>query len=290
MGIRKSNSDRIYVTLNYVLATILVAAAAYPFIYVFSMSISDPYAAAGGKVVLWPVGFDMTAYQLVLRSADIWNAFSNTVWVVIVGTTCMVVCTLCAAYPLSRKHFFARKFFNGFIAFTMFFWAGLIPFFQVVKMTGLYGNRWVLVIPYMIEAWNFVICRTFFQSLPETLMEAATIDGCGEFQIMTRVALPLSKQIIAVMALFYGVSNWNGWFAAQIFLPDANMQLLQNVLKRLLVESKANDLASMGMGTVLSKLQLKYAIVVVASIPMIAVYPFVQRYFEKGVMIGSIKG
>ncbi len=178
--------------------------------------------------------------------------------------------------------------------FTMFFWGGLIPFFQVVRSTGLYGSRWALVIPYLIETWNMVICRTFFQAIPESLYESAKIEGANEFDLLRRITLPLSKQIIAVLALYYGISNWNGWFAAILFLSDVKLHPLQVFLKRVLTEANSADAmmayANVGTGQMLSLMQVKYAIIIVASVPIIALYPFLQKYFEKGVMIGSLKG
>jgi putative aldouronate transport system permease protein len=256
------------------------------------MSISDPVAAGSGKVFLWPVGFSLKAYGRVFMNKSIWRAFYNTFWYTGIGTFSMVAFTIMGAYPLARKHFFARKFFNAMFVFTMFFWGGLIPFFQVVKGTGLYGSRWALVVPYLIETWNLIICRTFFQQIPESLYESAKIDGCNELGLLARITLPLSKQIIAVLALFYGISNWNGWFAAILFLSDSTLHPIQVFLKRVLVESNSAEamMNYAGSDMFLTFMQVKYAIVIVASVPMLIMYPFVQKYFEKGIMIGSLKG
>lgn len=290
MKIKQTRGDAAFSVIVYILCTLMVVVAVYPFIYSFSMSVSDPMAVTRGGVVLWPVGFQLEAYTRIMQNTEFWLSLLNSLWVTVIGTSLMVICTVMAAYVLSRPNFFARRFFNLFFAFTLFFWAGLVPFFMVVNMTGLYNSRWALVIPYLIETWNFVICRTYFQQLPGEVFESARIDGCGEFRLLTRIALPLSKQIVAVMALFYAISNWNGYFAAQLFIPDVSKQPLQNFLKRMLIDPLTSDLASMSAGGALSAVQSKYAIVIIASIPMIILYPFVQRYFEKGVMIGSVKG
>jgi len=212
----------------------------------------------------------------------------------VVGTFFMLVFTVLGAYPLSRRHFFARNFFSAVFIFTMFFWGGLIPFFIVVRMTGLFNSRWALVVPYLVDTWNLVICRTFFQTLPVELYESAKMDGCSEFGILRRITLPLSKQILAVLTLFYGISNWNGWFAAVLFLADNKLHPIQVYLKRVLVEANSAEAmmswATLGRGAMLSALQVKYAIIIVASVPIILVYPFVQKYFEKGVLLGSLKG
>ena len=292
--INSKTYDRIYYSIVYVLITFAIIVTLYPIVYVFSMSISSPEAAAANKVFLIPVGFSTMAYERVFMNKEIWRAFYNSVWYTVVGTLAMLVFTVLGAYPLSRRHFFARNFFTGIFVFTMFFWGGLIPFFIIVKMTGLYNSRLALVVPYLIDTWNLIICRTFFQSIPEELYESAKMDGCNEFAILRKITLPLSKQIIAVLALFYGVSNWNGWFAAVMFLSSSKLHPLQVYLKRVLVEANSAEAmmswASMGKDAMLSALQVKYAIIIVASLPIIIVYPFLQKYFEKGVLLGSLKG
>jgi len=294
MKVKLSGGDKAFSISVYVVITLIAAVSIYPILYVLSMSLSDPKAAAAGQVFLWPVGFSFAAYERVFMNKQIWNAFYNSFWYTGVGTLFMVVATIMAAYPLSRPVFFAKKFFNAMFVFTMFFWGGLIPFFQVVRSTGLYGSRWALVVPYLIETWNMVICRTFFQAIPESLYESAKIEGANEFDLLTRITLPLSKQIIAVLALYYGISNWNGWFAAILFLSNSKLHPLQVFLKRVLTEANSADAmmayANIGTDQMLSLMQVKYAIIIVASIPIIALYPFLQKYFEKGVMIGSLKG
>jgi len=286
--------DRFYYFAVYGLVALAIIVTLYPFLYVISMSISAPEAVAAKKVFLWPVGFSTLAYERVFQNRQIWNAFYNSVWYTVVATLGNLIFTVLGAYPLARPRFFARKFFMGIFVFTMFFWGGIVPFFVVVNKVGLYNTRWALVIPYLIETWNLVICRTFLQSLPEELYESAKIDGANELRILWKITLPLSKQIIAVLALFYGISNWNGWFAAVLFLANSKLHPIQVYLKNVLLSGSSAEAmmswAQMGRSALLSTLQLKYALIVVASLPIILIYPFVQRYFEKGVMLGSLKG
>jgi putative aldouronate transport system permease protein len=291
---KTATSNRIYDVVVYGLVGLAIVITLYPFIYVFSMSISTPEAAAAKKVFLWPVGFSTLAYERVFQNPAIWKAFYNSVWYTVVATLGNLIFTVLGAYPLARPRFFARKLFMGIFVFTMFFWGGLVPFFVVVAKLGLYNTRWALVVPYLIETWNLVICRTFFQTLPEELYESAKLDGASEIRILWRLTLPLSKQIVAVLALFYGISNWNGWFAAVLFLADSKLHPIQVYLRNVLIAGSSAEAmmswAQMGRAALLSTLQLKYALIIVASVPIIMVYPFVQRYFEKGVMLGSLKG
>jgi len=212
----------------------------------------------------------------------------------VVATIANVVFTILGAYPLARPRFFARKFFMAVFVFTMFFWGGLVPFFVIVNKLGLYNTRWALVAPYLIETWNLVICRTFFQGMPEELYESAKIDGANELRILWKITTPLSKQIIAILALFYGISNWNGWFGAVLLIANSKLHPLQVYLRNVLLAGSSAEAmmswAQMGRAALLSTLQLKYALIVIASVPIILVYPFVQRYFEKGVLLGSLKG
>jgi putative aldouronate transport system permease protein len=266
----------------------------YPFLYVISMSISSPEAVAAKQVFLWPVGFSTMAYERVFMNKQIWTAFYNSLWYTVVATAGNLVFTVLGAFPLSRPRFFARKFFTAVFVFTMFFWGGLVPFFIVVNKVGLYNSRWALVLPYLIETWNLVICRTFFQTLPEELYESAKMDGASEIRLLWRITLPLSKQIIAVLALFYGISNWNGWFGAVLFLSNTKLHPIQVYLRSVLISGQSADSmmswAQQGRAAMLTFMQLKYALIIVASVPIIVLYPFVQRYFEKGVLLGSLKG
>jgi len=291
---RAKTYTAIYDTVVYGLVALSIVITLYPFLYVISMSISRPEAAAAKEVVLWPVGFSTLAYERVFQNKEIWRAFYISVWYTVVATSCNLLFTVLGAYPLARPRFFARGFFTAVFVFTMFFWGGLVPFFVVVNKLGLYNSRWALVVPYLIETWNLILCRTFFQTLPEELYESAKIDGASEYRILARVTVPLSKQIIAVLALFYGISNWNGWFAAVLFLADSRLHPIQVYLRGVLISGSSADsmmsYAQIGRAAMLSFMQLKYALIIVASAPIIMVYPFVQRYFEKGVLLGSLKG
>lgn len=286
--------DRIYFTIVYACLAFAAFITLYPFIYVFSMSVSTPEAAAAQMVYFFPVGFSTMAYERVFKNPEIWRFLYNAVWYTAVGTLCSVFFTALGAYPLSRRRFFARGFFNSIFIFTMFFGGGLIPFFIIVRTLGLYNSRWSMVIPFLIDTWLLIICRTFFQGLPEELFESAKIDGCSEIGIFRRIALPLSKQILAVLLLFYGIGNWNMWFFPVLFLGDRKLHPLQVYLKRVLVQNETSEAmlswVTLGKGAYLSTLQVKYAIIIVASVPIIMLYPFVQKYFEKGFLIGALKG
>ncbi len=291
---RARTYNRIYYTVVYALVTLAVIVTLYPFLYVLSMSISSPEAVAAKQVFLWPVGLSSLSYDRVFANRAIWVAFYNSVWYTVIGTAGMLLFTVLGAYPLARPRFFARKFFTAVFVFTMFFWGGLVPFFVIVNRLGLYNSRWALVVPYLVETWNLVICRTFFQTLPEELYESAKMDGSSEARILWRITLPLSKQILAVLALFYGISNWNGWFAAVLFLSNNKLHPIQVYLRNVLIAGNSAEAmmswAQLGRAALLSTLQLKYTRIIVASVPIILVYPFVQRYFEKGVLLGSLKG
>jgi len=291
---RLSGKDRIYMGIVYFCVTLMALAALYPMVYVLSMSISRPQAVIAREVYLWPVGFSTSAYTRVFQNSAIWRYFGNSFWYTIVGTFFMVVVTVLAAYPISRRKFFIRKSLNKFYIFTLFFSGGLIPFYLIIRSTGLMNNRWALVLPFLVETWNLVIARSFFDTLPEELYEAAKIDGADEFRLMWHIAFPLSRTLFAVLALFYGLANWNGWFFASLLLNDV-LHPLQVFLRRVLTAASPEAMmawAQHGVETteVLSMIQIQYAIIIVATVPILLLYPFLQRYFEKGVMIGAVKG
>lgn len=263
----------------------------YPFLFVFSMSISDPKYVLDQSVWLFPKGFSVESYKRVFENPDIWTSYYNTIFYTAIGTALNVMLTIFGAYPLSRKNFFARKQLMIFIVFTMFFSGGLIPLFILIKDLGLYNTRWAMIIPGVISAFLLIVARTFFQSIPESLDESAKIDGANDIMILFKIIMPLSKPIIAVLALFYAVGHWNSYFSAMIYLPDANLQPLQLYLVKILIQNQ--DKLSEGMTDELDRalftLQLKYSIIIVAVLPILLVYPFLQKYFAKGVMLGSLK-
>ncbi|SDS85490.1 putative aldouronate transport system permease protein [Paenibacillaceae bacterium GAS479] len=263
----------------------------YPLVFVLSMSISDPIAAAAQEVWLFPKGFSLNAYELVFENPDIWTSYMNTIWYTVGGTAFNVIMTISLAYPLSRRNFFLRGPVTFLIVFTMLFSGGLIPTFILVNDLGLYNTRWALIILGAIGVWYVIIARTYFTTIPESLIESAKLDGANDIRIFWTVIIPLSKPIIAVLVLFYAVGHWNSYFSALIYLPDKNLQPLQLYLVKVLVENTGlADSIMPSEEKSLAIMQIKYAIIIVATLPILFVYPFLQKYFVKGVMIGAIKG
>lgn len=289
------SSDKVFDVINYGFLLLILLSVAYPIIYVFSASFSSPYAVSSGKMWLWPVEFNVRGYEAVFKNQQIIRGFWNSVFVTVVGTLLNVVLTIMAAYPLSRKTFYGKKVFTGIMAFTMFFSGGLIPTFLLIRNLGLYDSLAALILPGAVGVSNVIIARTFFQTnIPEELYEAGQLDGCDDINFLIRIVLPLSVPIIAVLVMYYAVGHWNAYFNALIYITDKTKMLLQVVLKNILIESQMMeqmiaDSAEMEQRQGLSDL-LKYSTIVVASIPMLIMYPFIQKHFVKGVMVGAIKG
>lgn len=266
----------------------------YPFVYVLSMSISDPVAVVRREVFLLPKGFSLAAYRTVLNDPVVLRSYYNTIWYTGVGTALNLVFTVMAAYPLSKRNFSARRVLMFLFVFTMFFSGGLIPLFVLVAKLGLYGTRWAIVLPTAIATFNLIICRTFFQTLPEDLFECARIEGAGEWRIVWKIVLPLSKPIIAVLVLFYGVTHWNSFFWALLFLPTADLHPIQIYLRRVLIQASPEAVQQFETGEagegVMAMVQIKFAVMIVAVLPILLLYPFLQKYFVKGMLIGALKG
>ena len=292
-----SLDDRIVDTLVYVLGTLITVIAAYPLIFVLSASFSEPSSVITGKVVLWPVNFTVEGYKTILEYAGIWTGYRNTIFYTLIGTTINICLTLPAAYALSRADFKARGFFTAFFSFTMFFNGGLIPTYLVVKDLGLVNNPAVLVILGAVSVWNMMITRTFFQgSIPHSLEEAAYLDGCSTTRLFLQIVLPLSTPIIAVLVLFYAVGHWNNYFNALIYLSKAEHYPLQLYLRNVLILEDVSALMgdTEAVQEWLERLErkeaMKFGVVVVSSVPVLVLYPFLQKYFVQGVTIGAIKG
>lgn len=292
-----SLDDRIVDTLVYVLGTLITVIAAYPLIFVLSASFSEPSSVITGKVVLWPVNFTVEGYKTILEYAGIWTGYRNTIFYTLIGTTINICLTLPAAYALSRADFKARGFFTAFFSFTMFFNGGLIPTYLVVKDLGLVNNPAVLVILGAVSVWNMMITRTFFQgSIPHSLEEAAYLDGCSTTRLFLQIVLPLSAPIIAVLVLFYAVGHWNNYFNALIYLSKAEHYPLQLYLRNVLILEDVSALMgdTEAVQEWLERLErkeaMKFGVVVVSSVPVLVLYPFLQKYFVKGMTIGAIKG
>lgn len=270
------------------LTVLIIIVTLYPVIYVISMSFSDPTHVLARDVYLLPKGFSLKAYRMILNNKTVLRSFGNTVWYAVVGTVTSVTLTAFTAYPLSRPSFFLRRQLSFLMTLTMFVSGGLIPLYILVQRLHLYNTRWSIILPYIISAYNLIITRSFFESLPEEMADAAKIDGGSEWTIMTRIFIPLSKPIISVLTLFYGVGYWNSYFAPLIFLSDEKLQPIQLYLRGILLTSEMQS-AGMGMDAVLMNEQMKYAVIVIACFPIMVLYPFIQKYFEKGVLIGAVK-
>ena len=296
MRYKKTVTDWIFDVFIGMFVVFVVAVTLYPLIYIFSMSISDPIAAARGQVFLLPKGFDLTAIKKVLADESIWTYYYNTLWYTVVGTVIGVITTCLAGYPLSRKEFRYRNVFMKFIMVTMFFGGGLIPSYIVIaKFLNLYNTRWAIILPGLTSAWYIIVARTYFQSLPEEIIESARLDGASEFRIFGQLVVPLSKPIVGVLALYYAVGYWNSYFSAMIYLSKKELQPLALYIKSVVIQNSLEGLAGTPSGgniiveNLLSALQLKYAVIVVSVLPMLLIYPLISGNLEKGLMVGAVK-
>ncbi len=286
-----SKGEKIAQYIIVVLLFLFSLACLYPMIYVLSMSISSPVAAIRGEVWFFPVGFSTKSYELMMGSKDLWISYRNTLWYTGFGTLINVVLTMAAAYPLSRKEFFLSNKIMMMITFTMFFSGGMIPNFLLVNALGLYNTRWALIIPGAIGAYYVIVARTFFAGIPDSLMESAKLDGANDIIILIRIVIPLSLPLVAVLVLYYAVHHWNSYFSAMIYIVDKNLQPLQLYLRRVLIENSGEATRMMPGGEEKSMIseQIKYSIIIISTVPILCVYPFLQKYFVKGIMIGAIK-
>ena len=277
---------------NYAIITLITFCCLYPFLNVIAYSLSGYNAVLSGRVTFYPIDFTLDAYKQILGRSQIWMSMKSTVIVTVLGTFLSLFLTVCAAYALSRDYLPGRKFFTGLILFTMYFSGGMIPTFLVVKQLGLYDTLAALFIPQSVNVFNFIVMRTFFRELPKELEEAARIDGASDIQTLARIILPLSLPIFATIGLFYAVGYWNSYFDALLYVQDPNKYTLQLRLRSLLFGGELNNSAANqeGLGTQVMSQSLKMATVAVSTIPILVVYPWLQKYFVKGVMVGSVKG
>ena len=292
--VRLSRSDRVYYGIVYTLITLLTLAVLYPLMYVVSASFSSGRAITSGKVFLLPVEFSTYGYESVLNYKSIWVGYRNTIFYTVAGTAINIAVTLLCAYPLSRKGLRGKGFFTFLFSFTMIFSGGMIPSYILMRDLKILNTVWAMLLPGAMSVYNMVVTRTFFQStIPGDLLEAAKIDGCSDIQFFTRIVMPLSKAIIAVITLYYAVGHWNAYFNAFLYLNSKELYPLQIYLRQVLVLGDIDaDLADEEMLLQLQNLRdvLKYAIIVISTAPLLCAYPFVQKYFVRGVMIGSLKG
>ncbi|WP_054025243.1 carbohydrate ABC transporter permease [Bacillus sp. FJAT-28004] len=291
--IRESAGDRILIFAIYVILSLVLVAVLYPLIYIVSSSISSPAAVVSGKVWLWPVDISFRGFQTIMKTPLIMTGYGNSLFYMSVGTIISVTLTVMLAYPLSRKSFFGRKGILMMIMFTMLFSGGLIPTYLVVKEMGMIDSRLALLIPNAIWVWQVIIARSFFQStIPSELVEASEIDGCSDWRFLGSVVIPLSKPILAVLLLMYAVGQWNSYFDALIYLKSDKLYPLQLVLRSIIIQN--NSAGAMDLSVQIQRAQLaellKYSLIVVATLPVLIIYPFVQRYFVQGMLVGSVKG
>ena len=299
---RESAQDRAFTIILYALTALLTLICLYPIYFTVIASFSDPYSVYGGKVNLWPVGFSLDAYTMVFENSEIWLGYANTFFYTIVGTAVNLAVTLPCGYALSRRDLKGKRFFMVLFMFTMYFSGGLVPGYLNIKQFGLIDSRWVLIIPGAMSVYNMIVCRTFFAStIPWELHEAARIDGASDFRTFARIVLPLSAPIIVVMILYYGVGHWNEYFNAMIYLKSRSKFPLQSFLREILIKGEMyKEEIAKGMldGEAIQDMlkqldtinMINDCIIIIATAPMLAVYPWLQKYFAKGVMIGSVKG
>ncbi|MBQ9326692.1 MAG: carbohydrate ABC transporter permease [Clostridia bacterium] len=299
--IRETHADNIFNAVNLVFWILVLAIVLYPLYLILIASVSDPDAVLQARVLLWPVDFSLMGYQAVFQYSELWGSYANSVFYTLVGSLLSVMITLAAAYALSRK-FAGKRLVNLAITFTMFFSGGLIPIFLNVRDLGLYNTRTIMIVMNLVSVWNLMVARTYIQtSIPNELYEAAVMDGAGHFTYFFRCILPLSGTIIAVLSVYYGVARWNDYFTGLIMLRDRKLYPLQLVLKEILAsltstgssdtffEAYADNLG--GLQEALRKAEVaKYCCIVVSTVPAVLLYVFMQKYFVKGVMIGSLKG
>ncbi|GGA44330.1 carbohydrate ABC transporter permease [Paenibacillus physcomitrellae] len=288
------SDERWFDVIVYLIAAVIIMLVLYPLLFVVSASFSDPARVLSGEVWLLPKGANLEAYNNILHNDQIWIGYRNSILYTVVGTLINITMTLLAAYPLSRPDLPGRKGLMLIITLTMFFSGGLIPSYLLVKSLGMVDTMWALIIPGAISTYNLIVMRTYFQSsIPWELQEAAHIDGCSNWRLLISIILPLSKPILAVMVLFYAVGHWNAFFNALIYIRSEQLYPLQLILREILMisQSAGVDGGNVGMEEkILLSESIKYAVIIVSSLPVLVMYPFVQRHFVKGVMIGSIKG
>lgn len=293
--VRLSRQDKTYYSVVYTLVTLLTLIVLLPLTNVLACSFSAPESVASGKVLLWPVNFSVSGYERVFNTDEIWIGYANTLYYTIVGTFVNVFVTMICAYPLARRGLPYKSFFSFLFAFTMLFSGGLVPTYLLARNLHLLNTRWALIIPGAMGVYQMIVTHTFLvANIPQELLEMSQIDGCNDFRFFWSFVLPLSKAVIAVTAMQYAVGHWNSWFSAFLYLSDDKKYPLQMMLRRILVmnQIKASDyvdeetlVAMEGMADL-----LKYSLIVVATVPILCAYPFIQKYFVKGIMIGSLKG
>ena len=290
----QSASDKALDIIVWIVVAFAVIVTAYPFLYVVSVAFSDGAAVARGDVYLFPVGFSLDTFKMVMNYDQLWVAYGNSVFYTVVGTVCNVIFTCLAAYPLSRRRFFLRRKLNFFVAFTMYFSGGLIPTYMVVTGMGLYNSRLAMILPVLLSTYNMMICRSAMEAVPEDLFECASLEGANDFYMLTHIAVPLVKPTLAVLTLYYAVARYNDFFNAMLYLGKSELQPLQMFLRRILILSSAEVLQQAGTAgaaaAAQNTLKIRYVCIVLAAVPIFCITPFVQKYLVAGTMLGAVKG
>lgn len=285
-------NDRLFYALVYIIAIFAFVITLWPFLYIVAVSFSGSHAVYQGEVFLWPMDITLDGYRQVFKQNGLWTAYGNTLFYTTVGTVFNLAATTIAAYPLSRNRFFARRFFNFFIAFTMYFSGGMIPTYLLITKLGFYNSRWVMIIPSLLSTYNVMVCRSAFSAIPDEVIESAEIDGSNEWQTFGHIAVRLITPTLAVLTLYYAVGHWNNFFTALLYLSKEELMPMQVLLRRVLIQASSelmdNSTASNDMAAV--SIQVRYVTIVVATLPILAIYPLLQKYFVKGVMLGAVKG
>lgn len=285
----RSPGDRIFIGTVYIITGLMALMCLYPMLHVLFASISDPIRLMQHTgVILKPLGFSLEGYKIVLKNPNIPVSYLNTIIYVVVGTSINILMTTLGAYALSRKGYMFKKTITLLIVFTMYFNGGLIPNFLLVKALGMYNTIWALVVPGAISTWNLIVMKTCFQAIPVSLEESARLDGANDFVILLKVFLPLSKATMAVMLLFYAVTQWSSWFNAMIYLSDRKKFPLQLIMREILMANSTSG-NTMDSDVMFLEEVVKYATIIVSTVPVLCIYPFVQKYFMTGVMMGSVK-
>lgn len=295
MTIKKTIGEKVFNVFNIIFMVLLAVVCIYPILYVLFASVSEPLLLTQHRGIIWmPLGFTLKGYEMVFRNPNVLTGYWNTIQYVVFGTVANLIMTSMGAYALSRKKALLTNFMMFIITFTMFFSGGLIPSYLLMQKLHLINKKSAMILPGLISTWNLIVMRTSFQALPDSLEESAKIDGANDFIILFRIVLPLSKALLAVMALFYAVGHWNSWFNAMLYLRKRNLYPLQLILREILIteDTSSMQLAQSGgdmMNENIYRALIQYSTIIVATVPILCIYPFLQKYFVEGVMIGAIK-
>ena len=295
-GIRETKQDRVFNGVNLVFMLFIFIVFARPIWFVIVASFSDPNAVTSGRVWLWPVSFHTGGYVMTLENTEIWRGYLNSILYTLLGTAVNMVLTIITAYPLSRMDFMPRKILTVAFVITMYFGGGMVPMFLQVKDLGLTNTIWAMIVPGAISIYNVLLLRSFFlYGVPKSLEEAAMLDGASLLQMLLKIYLPLVKPTLAVLVLYYAVGHWNDYFSALLYINDRGLYPLQYILREILISSKIDQSVNgLDAASIMKKLKdagtMKYAIIIISTLPLMIVYPFIQKYFVKGIMLGAVKG